>query len=240
MINRDRINIPIPGSLTSQECQLHLLGIIRDITSGNANLIKQGKDRISDVYYRGRKIKQPDGSTKQEVVEALGNLYQWKCAFCESKRFIPQIEHFRPTRSVTGNNPSNMGYFWLCYEWTNLLPVCSECNKEKLNSFPILTNPRVVSPKFLLSGDLDTNANIYTERPLINEDPELLHPEYDDHVQTCFSFDSKGKIKGIDPQGRGKKTIEEIGLDNKDLNFFRQKEIDICEYIIRMAILYDE
>ncbi|MBK7038251.1 MAG: hypothetical protein IPH42_18480 [Bacteroidetes bacterium] len=30
-----------------------------------------------------------------------------------------------------------------------------------------------------------------------------------------------------------------MGLDSKDLNFFRQKEIDICVEMIELAILYD-
>jgi len=237
MITRDRTNIPIPLSLLTNECNDNLLKVIDDITSGNPATIHLGKRNISASHYRGSFIN-PDGTVVQDVAEALGRLYEWKCAFCESKRFKPQVEHFRPKKYVTGLNGYS-GYYWLCYEWTNLLPCCKDCNETKGTSFPIQNeNNRVYSPSYLLNGQLEYNTHAYLDSPLIDENPSLLHPEYC-NPESCFSYNSKGEIRGIDINGLGEITKREIGLDSKDLNFFRQKEIDICVEFIEMAFVYN-
>ena len=239
MIARDRAHIPIPQSLTSNACSTSLSEIIDDITSGIDATIKAGKNKISAEYYRGQEITLPDGSVVQEVAHALGSLYEWKCAFCESKRHKPQVEHFRPKKRVTGDAPNPLGYYWLCYSWTNLLPTCKDCNESKLNSFPInQLHNRVYSPTYLLNQQLDINTLLYNNSPLIDEEPLLIHPEYG-NPESCFAFNSKGEISGIDYEGRGEMTKSTLGLDSKDLNFFRQKEIDTCVEMIELAILYN-
>src|SRR4051812_28130495 len=112
MIPRDRAHIQIPQSLTCNECSDSLSEIINNITSGVAANIEAGKKKISANFYRGQDITLPDGSIVKEVAHVLGTLYEWKCAFCESKRFKPQIEHFRPKKKVTGNAGNPLGYYW--------------------------------------------------------------------------------------------------------------------------------
>lgn len=239
MIRRDRANIPVPSSLTSNECKANLLEVINDISSGVAATIKAGKKKISAKYYRGEEIRLPDGSITQEVAQALGELYEWKCAFCESKRFKPQVEHFRPMKKVTGNAGNILGYFWLCYEWTNLLPTCKDCNETKLNAFPLDNlNGRVYGPTFLLNQELNYHEHKFLNPSLTHEGPILIHPEYS-NPELYFTFNNKGEISGIDIQGHGEITRKQIGLDSKDLNFFRQKEIDKCVEAIEMAMLYN-
>ncbi|MBK7569687.1 MAG: HNH endonuclease [Bacteroidetes bacterium] len=231
--------MPIPQTLISNECLNSLSEIINDITSGIDTTINAGKKKISANYYRGQKLTLPDGSVVQDVAYALGTLYEWKCAFCESKRYKPQVEHFRPKKRVTGPAPNPLGYYWLCYSWTNLLPTCKDCNESKLNSFPINQHHnRVFTPSYLLTQVLDQDTLLYQNSPLIDEEPLLIHPEYV-NPEVCFSFNFKGEIRGIDAEGRGEMTKNTMGLDSKDLNFFRQKEIDICVEMIELAILYD-
>lgn len=98
-----------------------------------------------------------------------GKLKEWllkyvfagKCAYCETKigatRAPGHAEHFRPKsgiknkddeekRYVTGttidhdgNEIDHPGYFWLAYNWKNLVPSCTNCNTGpgKKNMFPI-------------------------------------------------------------------------------------------------------
>jgi hypothetical protein len=240
MIRRDRTNIPVPSSLTSNECKANLLEVINDVSSGVETTIKTGKKKISAKYYRGKEITLPDGKIVQEVAHALGELYEWKCAFCESKRYKPQVEHFRPKKKVTGIAGNPLGYFWLCYEWTNLLPTCKDCNETKLNSFPISNaDNRVYGPTFLLNQEINFLEHNYQNSPLADEEPMFIHPEYI-NPELCFAFNIKGEISGIDAEGRGEITRVQIGLDSKDLNFFRQKEIDECIEAIEMAMLYTQ
>jgi hypothetical protein len=73
----------------------------------------------------------------------LKKLFSGKCAYCET--FIEQnhpgaVEHFRPKGAVSdedfnvvrigsgANQINHPGYYWLAYEWLNLLPACYDCN----------------------------------------------------------------------------------------------------------------
>ena len=76
-------------------------------------------------FTRGKYLK-TDGSKGDEVVEKLAKIYHGKCAYCEERTLI-YIEHYRPKGSVQGSRHG--GYYWLCLEWSNLLPACHECNK---------------------------------------------------------------------------------------------------------------
>jgi hypothetical protein len=90
----------------------------------------------------------------------LGSVFQNKCAYCECgkpARWPVQVEHFRPKGAVTyrldtqgplqtartidaaGNQIDHPGYFWLAYDWRNLLPCCARCNsaKGKNTQFPL-------------------------------------------------------------------------------------------------------
>ncbi len=163
-------------------------------------------------------------SVYKSVREILCELYHDKCAYCESKEFKPDIEHYRPKKGVTGVIHS--GYYWLCYEWSNLIPSCPNCNRPpgKSNQFPIIGN-RVDGPTFLTSGKLDTNACQADKSPLIDEQPYLLHPEIDDCKQ-FFKFDNKGKIEGVDSKGRGEQTWKICDLNRDNLLYRRQQLLD--------------
>ncbi len=65
------------------------------------------------------------------VKDALVVAQHSKCAFCESAFLhvaFGAVEHFRPKSGVKqrASDPlSRPGYFWLAYEWSNLLVVSS-------------------------------------------------------------------------------------------------------------------
>ena len=88
------------------------------------------------------------------------NLYHFRCAYCEwpleTDRYEGDAEHYRPKGRVTWRDPAGAvhiarcrlpdgtdvdhpGYFWLAYDWRNLVPVCSACNSGlgKVDQFPV-------------------------------------------------------------------------------------------------------
>ena len=73
------------------------------------------------------------------VKKSLETIQNFKCCFCESKyKHITSgdVEHFRPKGAYTqGKGPTfpfvRPGYFWLAYEWDNLLVSCEVCNQRK-------------------------------------------------------------------------------------------------------------
>ncbi|WP_339814201.1 hypothetical protein [uncultured Imperialibacter sp.] len=179
-------------------------------------------EKISASIYNATQI--VNGKKTYVVRDLLKQIYHNKCVYCESIEFKPEIEHYRPKKSVTGVN-THPGYYWLCYEWTNLMPSCRYCNTEggKGNKFPVMGH-RVNLPIFD-RGSLEKASCRADSQYLLGERPYLLHPDIDT-PENCFSFDNKGKIKGIDLTERGSKTISICNLNRDNLKYRRQSIVD--------------
>ena len=180
------------------------------------------KDLIKDAVFKG--VFMEKGEKQHQVRTYLHKYYLKKCAYCEMFEAEPEIEHYRPKKAVTGS-PEHNGYYWLCYEWSNLIPSCRYCNTEggKGSDFPIM-GKRVDKPTFK-DKKLNVEKNIAKNAPLIDEKPCLLHPEIDTQFETFLEFkidDKKEGIKivGIDGLKRGEETIRicNLNYENKRIN----------------------
>lgn len=188
-------------------------------------ITSKNKDKIDDSIYRDP-YDTPDGK-RSKVEDQLAISYKNKCAYCE-RICKADVEHYRPKRSVTGE--VHDGYYWLCYEWSNLIPSCITCNREgaKHNLFPI-KGKRVMTPPLLRNGDLDLDKFKSSSKPLIDELPYLIHPEVD-NPEEFFEFeidsDNKGiRIIGVDNEERGKATIEICKLNRQELKLDRKVNV---------------
>lgn len=159
------------------------------------------------------------------VVEELNRAYNSKCAYCEtdtSAGAVMQVDHYRPKKRVT-EEPLHGGYYWLAYEWSNLVYACSKCNREKSTKFPI-KGERVYLPG-LQGTALDTTQCNAHQQPLRNEQPCILHPEANDFVPfDHFAFQADGTIIGLSEQGLS--TIECCKLNRSALVLCRKKIYD--------------
>ena len=189
--------------------------------SGNTNLIKES-------VYKGT-YTDSEGKTQSSVREKLNKYYFHKCAYCEVI-CKAEIEHYRPKRGVE-EDENHKGYYWLAYEWSNLVPSCRYCNTEggKGNQFPIM-GPRVISPSLDSLGNLDVTQSLVSSPNLSLEKPFLLHPEIDDPSEVLgFTIDDekKGiKIVGLDNEvKRGEKTIKICNLNRDFLKLARKKNV---------------
>jgi 5-methylcytosine-specific restriction endonuclease McrA len=201
-------------------------------------LSSEDKSVIHPDLYRG-KIILSDGTSIFEVVNALRLIYHNKCAYCETKEFDPQIEHYRPKNKVTGAR-NHLGYYWLAFEWTNLVPSCFDCNKigtGKGNRFPLIGGEgnRLSKPPLMGENLLDVNEIRPNQPKLMNERPYLLHPEFDD-ADLFFSFDNEGVMSGVDTDGRGKETIKICNLNRKNLRYRRQSALEFFTTNMQYAI----
>jgi hypothetical protein len=84
------------------------------------------------------------------VKAALVAAQHKKCCFCESIVGTDgDVEHFRPKaacRQTSGDALTRPGYYWLAYDWSNLLLACGPCNqRHKGNLFPLADPSRRVT-----------------------------------------------------------------------------------------------
>jgi hypothetical protein len=186
----------------------------------------KNKDLIKESVYRDSYVDKDESRSKVEDQLALS--YYNKCAYCE-RITKADVEHYRPKKGVN-EDKAHDGYYWLCYEWTNLIPACVKCNRDggKHNQFPILGS-RLYSPIFLLNQELDLVENKILSIPLDKEKPFLLHPEKDNPEDFfIFELDPNGegiRIKGVDIDNRGEKTIEICILNRQELRIEREENV---------------
>jgi uncharacterized protein (TIGR02646 family) len=127
-----------------------------------------------------------------DVVAALRDLFNKKCAYCESQfeAVAPvDIEHYRPKGGVKGDK-THPGYWWLAASWDNLLPSCIDCNRERYQHVATkgMTQRDLDAVKRILSGKKNafpiagTRARKHTDNHAA-EDPLLIDPTRRDPEQ---------------------------------------------------------
>jgi len=134
-------------------------------------------------------------------------VFKGKCGYCDSKydgTSYGDAEHFRPKGRVTEkkdgkdevvmkNGEPHPGYYWLAYDWRNLLPACERCNRAdgKMNQFPI-NNSYVFSREE--GPDSETLDKL--------EEPLLLHPFREDFDPDAhLLYGDKGVIVAFEADG---------------------------------------
>jgi uncharacterized protein (TIGR02646 family) len=163
---------------------------------------------------------------EDDVRIKLSAVYHDKCAYCESKDHL-EIEHYRPKGKVSKDN-EHKGYYWLAYEWSNLLLACRGCNNgkdAKGTKFPLdVGGKRVYSPPN------DRSQWVSDSETCLNEKPLLLNPEIDTpEDQLEFLYDGlvreiEGKKEG-EGKERGKETIIICNLNRDSLRLNKRKKI---------------
>lgn len=143
-----------------------------------------------------------------DIRNKLNQLYHGKCAYCETSIERLEIERYRP-KSL---------YYWIAYEWSNLLLVCHSCNMHKANKFPIINEHKRV-----IIAQTDRNEWKANSNSFLSEEPLLLNPEIDNPIEH-LSFFSDGRVFPITE--RGKITIETLKLNRDYLVFARVKIVD--------------
>ena len=129
-----------------------------------------------------------------------------KCAYCEQHKNgdFGCVEHYRP-KGGFGSPLQKPGYYWLAYDWQNLLFSCSECNTSyKRNLFPLVNE----------------NARDIEHRDISNEEPTIINPATTDPGEHIEFSEFIIRPKLIDGQEslQGKTTIGVFRLnDRKDL-----------------------
>ena len=158
----------------------------------------------------------------KELKGHLQEVFHGKCGYCEIKIDYPElgtVDRYRPNNGVRDKNEFHQDlYWWLTFEWDNLIYCCKECNQYKGNYFPI-KGRRALNEK----DDYE------------NEHRMLLNPyldETDKHLNYQHSND--GHIDALTDEGN--QTIELLRLNRTNLLEGRKKArkeiIDAVESLI--------
>ena len=164
-----------------------------------------------------------------EVKSQLKVIFKGKCAFCETNTYVgahKDVEHYR----------FKSHYYWLGYEWSNLLLSCQICNRDfKKIQFPLENEAnRITTHPLSIKGEFDRKLCKISSKALINEQPLLLHPAVDnpkEHLQ----FSPNGTIQGLNRQG-GKSVKGEISIAIYGLN--REQLVKAREAIVMKIIKF--
>lgn len=174
-----------------------------------AALKERRQHNFSAYYYSGKSVK-----------KHLREIYKNKCAYCECRideGAAWQADHFRPKKSVA-EDKDHPGYYWLAYEWSNLLLCCPTCNRKKSDRFPI-QGFRVKEPQHKQTEWRADSPTFLTEKPLLLN-PELDYPE--DHL----TFLPDGSIRDKNVSKRGTETIRICDLNRESLRLKRKRLVD--------------
>lgn len=159
------------------------------------------------------------------VKAALIDLQDYKCCFCESKIghvAYGDVEHFRPKAGWVQDDEgiNKPGYYWLAYDWDNLMLSCQICNQRyKKNYFPIeLPDNRARDHK----GDIAAEGPLFIHP--VNDEPEE-HIEFNEEIP-------KPKNKSV----RGEATIKKLALDRELLNEERRTALEKVKLIAKLAM----
>jgi hypothetical protein len=183
------------------------------------------KPAVSDLYKRK--------SIKDEYFFAAGPPFYGKCAYCEAPIRDYQhgdVEHFRPKAGISDENGQPVylldeegqirvnadgepvehpGYYWLAYEWTNLLPSCVKCNQTDVRQ-----GSRVGKhTRFPVEGR-------HAQRPeeVAQEKPLLINPLSDqgaDDPRHHLIVDTKTGLMAH-RTARGQACLDVLGLNLRD------------------------
>jgi uncharacterized protein (TIGR02646 family) len=181
--------------------------------------VRKATERLAAAIYQGQEP-QISGDLYKGQKAVLEQVFSGKCVYCESPIKANQpgdVEHYRPKGALTNEDGSPVidpqgnphpGYWWLAYDWENLLLACKLCNSRgseygKGSIFP-----------------LENEATRAFGPMEVEGAPLLMHPCKKDPDQH-FQFHETGFVAGVSPEGKACERI--LGLNREWLVTERQR-----------------
>jgi WD40 repeat protein len=164
-----------------------------------------------------------------ELRKILLELFHGKCAFCETPLttgLSVEVEHFRPKHLAINldGKVTKPGYWWLATEWSNLYPICSECNLSKGDRFPVAgmragfqrigTTMSTLSQPGSKSDREDPTANVLVAASIANQ-KNFLYGLQDDGAIRVFNLDDQKSMRVFRPFKQKDEHFTNISCDGR-------------------------
>ncbi|MEM7701302.1 MAG: AAA family ATPase [Pseudomonadota bacterium] len=160
-----------------------------------------------------------------EVLGALLEANNGRCAFCEGHKEDMSVYRFRPYANAQPNKASSDidCYQWLAFDWLNLFPICSDCQPDDPYYFPV-SGPRA-SPDGPLSLVRNRLELAFDESARRFETPMLITPGDDDRPHSLVFVDLEGRWLSLRASGKGPETIHHFNLNSERTQSMRREAI---------------
>jgi len=194
---------------------------------------EEARDQLVKAVAAGSKV-EIKAELYKKMKQVIFQAFNGKCAYCETRIVgsdqvgLDQpgdVEHFRPkgrvvgddgkeiqVRSKKGDLANHPGYYWLAYDWTNLLPSCATCNRP------------AKTPEGKLIGKWDRfpvrKARATEPGDEAQEEPLFFNPLRDRPEEELVFDEETGVIAGT--SDRGKASVEMLGLNREGLRSGRR------------------
>lgn len=195
-------------SAWKKDCARAKASLLKDVAEGKKVSIKR------QIYSDQR---------MQRVYKSAGRPFYGKCAYCESDILLNQngdIEHWRPKKQVRdevggivmiqpncGPRIRHPGYYWLAYDWRNLLFSCIKCNRLSGNQKS--KDAYGKGEKFPVKDFRATKPGEESK-----EKPLLINPVIDD-PENHLQIDPRTGLL-IPKTDRGRASIDIFGLNKRE------------------------
>ena len=204
------------------------------ITKGNPPTILTEKgleltDNLKLAFEKGIKKFEFDSGIYggKTVKNALMKIQHNKCCFCESSLHAQHgdVEHFRPKggwMQEEKDKLSEVGYYWLAYDWDNLFLACQKCNQTfKKNFFPIENpNDRALNH----THDIKKELHLIINPSIDNPQEHLLFKK------EIITFKTT----------KGKETIKRTAIDQETFEEDRRTHYQTINVLITCLKLFND
>ena len=145
------------------------------------SLVNVRNQELLNLRNLGRVPTSDDIEGYKVVAEELWRMQHHKCCYCEMK--IPQafndVEHYRPKARANRfpGSTQTHGYWWLAFNWDNLMYACPRCNRSNKNDrFPLSHGDTPLQAEQMPPGQ---------ENPLLLDPMSAINPM--EHIQFVYT-----------------------------------------------------
>ena len=162
------------------------------------------------------------------IRDKLMSIQHGKCCYCEKRLDSEEVEHFRPKssyRQFAGHERKHPGYYWLAYDWENLILVCHSCNQVKNDVFPVHSQSNRAT---------DHLGDIAGETPLII-DPSSQRPNRYLYFQGALVFPKNNPLVKHN-RVIGNTTIKVLELNRRNLETIRGDHLQTIQNLVKVVL----